>query len=762
MSIDLPHRGSKDAPRTFRGNYSDVQNFIDHYERVLKKCNITSEREKCESILMYCAVDVQYVIRTLEGYEVNRWAMLKRDILKHYDAERVYQKHKPVDVKRYVAKHREKTCSSLTQWRHYYTKFHSIAGGPLTKGHLSREDYNAYFWIGIHPSLHQIIENRILQANPWQGDMDQYTVKEIDDAAERHFRRDRYETLMVWLTELGENLEDEDSIDGSSEESSESELSESDFEIFHKKKKLRVKKKKKETKEKQRAAKKKNMGERHTQQYQGSEEEVTSLIRKLSTMRLDDPEYAPIYYQVMVMDERGLAEKCVKPPAINSSVVPRPPTPFRPAAPRPLDGGPGNPATYPNNIPLRGQGGGMNGPGGPATGRNDDACYGCFGVGHRINECPRIAVLVANSIIKTNPETRRLVMMNGSEIRRYRQESLGSIRLPLLHGTYGHFDSSEELVSPEVYLTPPAPVEQPAYQVNPVERTEPSTRKARRVVFDGVFPPRREKTPLKAGEKQKKTFVRPPTPISETAGLDPRPIEARRPRGGKDDDDEKSIDGPKEKVQRGSKRATVASEELSKKAEEESGKVSGRQSELSGTVDRRSVLNRVLDTPVTMTFREILVTSKDLRTDVQDLIKVKNVRAILLGETRNHPLIASFGWPQTNGILIKIDMKTGGRNVCAIIDTGSELNIVRGDTARQVIQQPVDMGRVTSMNDANGGQGQLRGLIQDVDFSCGGAFTMTDLWVSQTAPFSLLLGWPWQRGNLVSIDEREEGTYLVF
>ncbi|KAF8212174.1 hypothetical protein K438DRAFT_1957943 [Mycena galopus ATCC 62051] len=39
---------------------------------------------------------------------------------------------------------------------------------------------------------------------------------------------------------------------------------------------------------------------------------------------------------------------------------------------------------------------------------------------------------------------------------------------------------------------------------------------------------------------------------------------------------------------------------------------------------------------------------------------------------------------------------------------------------------------------------------------------MTDLWVSQTAPFSLLLGRPWQRGNLVSIDEREEGTYLIF
>jgi hypothetical protein len=66
------------------------------------------------------------------------------------------------------------------------------------------------------------------------------------------------------------------------------------------------------------------------------------------------------------------------------------------------------------------------------------------------------------------------------------------------------------------------------------------------------------------------------------------------------------------------------------------------------------------------------------------------------------------------------------------------------------------------MNDANGGRGQLQGYISDVEFTCGGVGTRTDLWVSQQAPFELLLGRPWQQGNLVTIDEREEGTYLVF
>jgi hypothetical protein len=107
-------------------------------------------------------------------------------------------------------------------------------------------------------------------------------------------------------------------------------------------------------------------------------------------------------------------------------------------------------------------------------------------------------------------------------------------------------------------------------------------------------------------------------------------------------------------------------------------------------------------------------------------------------------------------------MKTNGNDICAIIDTGSQLDVVRADIAALKIQKAVDMSQITNMNDTNGGRGQLQGWIRDVEFTCGAAITTTDLWVSQKAPFALLLGRPWQRGNLVSIDKRDEGTYLIF
>jgi hypothetical protein len=66
------------------------------------------------------------------------------------------------------------------------------------------------------------------------------------------------------------------------------------------------------------------------------------------------------------------------------------------------------------------------------------------------------------------------------------------------------------------------------------------------------------------------------------------------------------------------------------------------------------------------------------------------------------------------------------------------------------------------MNDANGGEGHLNGIVQNVPLNCGSIVTHTNLYVGDKVPFDLLLGRPWQHGNFISIDERREGTYLLF
>jgi hypothetical protein len=54
-------------------------------------------------------------------------------------------------------------------------------------------------------------------------------------------------------------------------------------------------------------------------------------------------------------------------------------------------------------------------------------------------------------------------------------------------------------------------------------------------------------------------------------------------------------------------------------------------------------------------------------------------------------------------------MKTSGNDACTIIDTRSQLDVVRADVVALKIQKAVDMSQVTNMNDANGERGQLQG-----------------------------------------------------
>ena len=66
------------------------------------------------------------------------------------------------------------------------------------------------------------------------------------------------------------------------------------------------------------------------------------------------------------------------------------------------------------------------------------------------------------------------------------------------------------------------------------------------------------------------------------------------------------------------------------------------------------------------------------------------------------------------------------------------------------------------MNDANGGEGELRGLVSNVTLKCGAVTTAANLFVGDKVPFNLLLGRPWQIENMVSIEEEIDGTYLLF
>ncbi|KAJ6450732.1 hypothetical protein C8R47DRAFT_1230121 [Mycena vitilis] len=842
--LDMPLRGSRDAPKTFRGHHSEVEYFIAHYDRLLVKFHVNDPEDQCKLILDYCSPDVQGFIRASKYFHQQRWPKLRHEILQSYDVDRATSRYKPSDVATYTLRTKSRPFQNLSQWKKYYRKYKTMAGTLLHQGHITQVNYDVYFWLGIELDLRRTLEQRINQLNPMRNIHRQYSVNEINIAAEWYFRRNRAEAMVINAADYGVDL-DSDTTDMESDEESD-DSDDSDYETYRRKHraKAHARKEKEKKKKKKASAAPAVSSKTRTLQTTGTAEEVTSLIRQLNKMSITDPEYAPVYYQVLTLDRTGIAAKCVQPPRLAQPWTDSNKGYAKTAPPKnPVTSTTGNsagaagPSTYPNNIPLGAQG---------PTG-----CYGCGTDGHRIGECPEVQDLLSKNIIAVDQETRRLRMKDGTFIRRMQGESLSQaarrISAPrvMFHTTdrrplkdtqdlqavmnslayaenYSAIADSTEMESATcdtdstemesatcdtdsdqeldahwyvmrsdisdtedfadqggVYLTVPEPqpsIDPADNEVNAAERTVPSSKAARKEVFDGVMLPRRERQkneagPVKAAAAPKETVRRRDDAPRQAKDLLPEitPVDARQPREDVEMPDLELTSRTDSSRQTGmdSLRQTGAvklTADHGPKCQEESNSKNavGRHSEIQSTVHIPNIIERILDLTIPMTVREAFVASKDIRNGIMDTIRLKNVKAVLLGRSQDNPLVAQWNWPRTEGVLIKIDVESRGHIISAIIDTGSQLDVVRADVAALKIQRPVDMTYVTNMNDANGGKGQLRGYIHGAELNCGGVLTGTDLWVSHQAPFELLLGRPWQRGNMVTIDEREEGTYLVF
>jgi len=179
-----------------------------------------------------------------------------------------------------------------------------------------------------------------------------------------------------------------------------------------------------------------------------------------------------------------------------------------------------------------------------------------------------------------------------------------------------------------------------------------------------------------------------------------------------------------------------------------------RKSAVAAHVNPFNVLNHVLNTKVELAVGEIFGVSRELSTMLADSIKIKP-QPPAVG-------IATSFRTKTRGLLIKLSMECDGAPIEAIIDTGSQLNVVSEAAWNSKIRRPIDRKKATSMSDANGGERNLMGIVENVPLNCGGVSTEANIYVGEHVPFDLLLGRPWQRGNYVSIDERRDGTYLLF
>jgi hypothetical protein len=116
-------------------------------------------------------------------------------------------------------------------------------------------------------------------------------------------------------------------------------------------------------------------------------------------------------------------------------------------------------------------------------------------------------------------------------------------------------------------------------------------------------------------------------------------------------------------------------------------------------------------------------------------LSVNEIMADSNNDNRNRSKIQ-----KNDEVLIKLKVQHEDNILTAIIDTGSQLNVVSREIAEKCFPLPINLLKNTWMLDANGGEGYLSGLIENVPLTCGTALTYANIYVGENLPFQLLLG----------------------
>jgi hypothetical protein len=786
--LTMPIPGTKLAPEKFKGEYNLVQRFIQHYERLCSQNNVTTDQEKCETVIQYCSKKVGEFIEALDSYSTPDWGQLKQDLLDFYDSDRSLKRYRHKDIITYTEETKRKKIKDLSTWKRYTRGFVRIGGWLKSKGKISEEEHAIYFWQGIPKTLRLRIENRLLAEDPKRSLAKAWTVEEVSEAAEAILQRDRFDRSF-----MDSDQEERDETDSDASEN-EADSDDEDSEMELRKLKKQTKKLKElaaARKVKKKAGnkvhldsddedsrlKKTSISKGNNNSTKSMEsKEIEELIKQLNSMSLSDPEYGYLYFKAIKMDKD--VEKVVKKPFtgnLQGNNARPPPNPIVQGQNRDVP-----PHMAQNTPPM----GGYN-PRPPLK------CFGCGELGHGISRCNQVDEMLGNGVLSKD-HGGRIVRGDGTYIRRISpnetliaaierekkaQQPQSNLVLIgesepsyLIDNSDPRIDEKEIEGAWETELDDDGEVEHFVYPVETRRRgtAESAKKKSQDKVYPEPLPPgtakgrermnqsprskdndpemfdnpHRYPTRLKTPGKEIKseTIMERPQVVrkipTETAvpssskgkerevTIDPTPVEIRSMDWDPDSDRDVIEDLPNTEIQTQAPASPLTEKPTDRK------KPVPRKSAVSAHVDPMAVLTRLLSTPVQLQVGEILGISKELSGLLNESIKLKTGK----------PLVASSFLTRTRGLLIKLQMECEGKPLVAIIDTGSQLNVVSKTAWKEAIRRPMDIAKTLAMNDANGGEGVLRGLVQHVPLSCGQVLTQANLYVGEHVPFQLLLG----------------------
>lgn len=186
-------------------------------------------------------------------------------------------------------------------------------------------------------------------------------------------------------------------------------------------------------------------------------------------------------------------------------------------------------------------------------------------------------------------------------------------------------------------------------------------------------------------------------------------------------------------------------------------------SSIENSVKTSELVDRALDSKITISTRELLAASADARKHVKDLVTTKKVAANVLSEEPLDSYLSSFMEPKSSSVFLDVhkyespsasssaapslplrvihpSFAPGVEPEC-ILDGGAQIVVMRKDIWEK-LQSPITANKAMAMESANSGRTLTLGLVENQPVRIGPVTIYLQIQVVESAPFEVLLGRP--------------------
>ena len=810
----LPLRNEKYAPSKLLSAHttlSALENFMECYNQLCFHYDIISPIERCKGLVGYCSDKMARKVESLPSYVEGDFDQLVQDLRYFLDKDD-NASYNLGDIEEFTTSWRKQPIRDLSHFKEYHWTFLTLVGKAIGSKTIHKNEYNRYFWEGIHHTLRDKVEERLMLRDP---DLDlsvPFEMNSVVQAVTTLFTKRRFDQHLRHKSRRRSDSDSEDNEYRPTRVHSETEEDrEEDSDRPQDSRRRQYRRKPTPPPSPRPPLKQESSSPRKTERNEINE--LTQQMRDLKLL-LSQKDAG---YQGPTNNRRNPFPYNPAPQShpshfSNFPSYGHPPPPRRPP-PFPSSSQPNPPRNnYPNPPPRSYVNAAHNNPqqrdepphmtqnSAPGTSSQNSYCYGCGYTGHLKSQCTELNTLLNQGTVVLDNHG-RYCWPDGSYVSKDKSDSWVQAINKAIKRTNvvrTHLQDPEEeeeyqLIEVDRYESDASSDDQKelgwhsrhiadCYAVETVPRV---SKEARRQIQDNIpnRPQRVEHLPLRSNPVRPR---RQEPPIHQGKNLHrnqlgpvsgPTPIDVHKKEfEGKLDSQFLPMD---------------IDESITEKPGNKGAKTSANQPRTNivkstnpgATADKISmeIVEDIMSRNITVPLAPLIDIAPSLRRGFLDAMKGSRVAArpiqdqkgkdepvgrnVLGTKYENPSKPTESGRWETRDDLLTVSVRIGNVTMKGVFDSGSQANIISEEYAK-LSGLPIQMKNLSrvKISGLDGGLAKCVGIIPNASIFVTESEleTFGQLLVIQDAAFNLLLGRPWGTGNGGGIREAPEGTYLVF